>query len=97
MRKFKFSNDTILVCVLAFPFVVYAFAELCIRINCELSGAYQLWDSPAYYAVGRGILNGIAPWSGLLEIKPPGIFLVSAISFKIFDRCRSRCRLFSAI
>jgi hypothetical protein len=48
-------------------------------------GGVYTWDTPIYWAVGRGIVNGIAPWSGLWEIKPPGIFLVSAISFKIFD------------
>jgi len=81
----KLNLETIFVCALVFPFVLYAFIELCIRINYELSGAYQVWDAPIYYAVGRGIVNGIAPWSGLWEIKPPGIFLVSAISFKFFD------------
>jgi len=81
----KFSLETIFACVLAFPFVLYAFMELCIRINYELSGVYEIFDAPIYYAVGRGIVNGIAPWSGLWDIKPPGIFLVSAISFKFFD------------
>ena len=85
LRKFKLSDETVFACVLSFPFVVYAFVELCIRINYEFSGIYQSWDAPVYYAVGRGIANGIAPWSGLFEIKPLGIFLVSAISFKFFD------------
>jgi len=80
----KLNRETIFACVLAFPFVIYAFVELCIRINYELTDVYT-WDTPIYWAVGRGILNGIAPWSGLFETKPPGIFLLSAISFKIFD------------
>jgi hypothetical protein len=85
LHNVKLNQETIFACILSFPFVLCAFMELCIRINYEISGAYQVWDAPIYYAVGRGIVNGIAPWSGLWEIKPPGIFLVSAISFKIFD------------
>ena len=85
LHNVKLNSETIFTCVLVFPFVLYAFIEFCIRINYELSGAYQVWDTPIYYAVGRGIVNGIAPWGGLYEIKPPGIFLVSAISFKFFD------------
>ena len=84
-HNLKLNLETIFACVLFFLFVIYAFMELCIRIDYELSGIYQVWDAPIYYAVGRGIVNGIAPWSGLWEIKPPGIFLVSAISFKFFD------------
>ncbi len=85
MQKFfSLDKDSIFACVLAFPFVIYAFVELCFRINYELAGVYT-WDTTIYWAVGRGILNGIAPWSGLFETKPPGIFLLSAISFKIFD------------
>ncbi|GBU25795.1 hypothetical protein R83H12_02453 [Fibrobacteria bacterium R8-3-H12] len=85
LHNIKLNMETIFACALIFPFVLYAFIELSIRINYELSGIYQVWDAPIYYAVGRGIANGIAPWSGLWEIKPPGIFLVSAISFKFFD------------
>jgi len=81
----KLDMETVFTCALVFFFVLYAFAELCVRINYELSGIYQIWDAPIYYTVGRGIVNGIAPWSGIFEIKPPGIFLVSAISFKFFD------------
>jgi hypothetical protein len=85
LRKFKLNKETVFACILAFPFVLYAFVELSLRINYELAGAYHVWDTPIYWAVGRGILNGIAPWGGLWEIKPPGIFLLSAISFKFFD------------
>ncbi|MCL1955700.1 MAG: hypothetical protein FWF63_00125 [Fibromonadales bacterium] len=85
LHNLKLNLETIFVCALIFPFVVYAFMELCVRIDYELSGAYQVWDAPVYYAIGRGIINGIAPWGGLWDIKPPGIFFVSAISFKFFD------------
>jgi len=80
----KLNRETVFTCVLAFPFVVYAFVELCLRIKYELAGVYT-WDTTIYWAVGRGIVNGIAPYGGLFDIKPPGIFLLSAISFRIFD------------
>jgi len=83
-RLFILNYKTALIGILAFSFVIYAFVELCLRINYELSGVYT-WDTTIYWAVGRGILNGIVPWSGLWDIKPPGIFLLSAISFKFFD------------
>jgi hypothetical protein len=57
----KINRETVFTCVLAFPFVLYAFVELCLRVNYELAGVYT-WDT-----------------------KPPGIFLLSAISFKFFD------------
>jgi len=40
----------------------------------------MLGDSSVYWAVGRGILNGLMPYRDLFEIKPPGIFWVSALS-----------------
>src|SRR3989344_2498866 len=38
------------------------------------------WDTTLYIAVGRGILNGLTPYADLYENKPPGIFLMSALS-----------------
>ncbi|MDR2583640.1 MAG: hypothetical protein LBC75_09190 [Fibromonadaceae bacterium] len=80
----KLNQETIFACILAFPFVIYAFMELCLRIDYELTDVYTV-DSLVYYAIGRGIVNGISPWSGLWDVKPLGIFLVSAISFRISD------------
>lgn len=37
-------------------------------------------DATLYLAVGRGILNGLIPYRDLFETKPPGIFLLSALS-----------------
>jgi hypothetical protein len=45
----------------------------------EASGTIN-GDTPMYWAVGRGILNGLAPYKDLFETKPPGIFLISAFS-----------------
>lgn len=42
-------------------------------------------DSYIYLAVGRGILNGLMPYADLFETKPPGMFLLSALSLKLFE------------
>jgi len=78
----ELSWETIFACALSFPFVLHAFMEFLIVMNHELSGVSSPFDTPIYYALGRGLLNGIAPWTGLWETKPPGVFLASAISFK---------------
>jgi len=86
MRNIFISVNTgsIFACIMVLPFACYAFVQLCLRINYELSWPYT-WDTTVYWAIGRGILNNITPWSGLFEIKPPGIFLLSAFSFAVFD------------
>lgn len=53
--------------------------ELALRLTYELQGPYTA-DSPLYWAVGRGILNGLVPYRDLFETKPPGIFLLSSLS-----------------
>lgn len=50
-----------------------------LRIWYELTGPFTA-DSPIYWAVGRGILNGLVPYRDLFETKPPGIFLLSSLS-----------------
>ncbi|MCI2047844.1 MAG: hypothetical protein LKJ90_09030 [Faecalibacterium sp.] len=55
---------------------------LCHTIRFEMAYNYTA-DSPLYWTVGRGILNGIMPYSGLYENKPVGIFLLSALSFRL--------------
>jgi len=37
-------------------------------------------DEGLFMGVGRGILNGLAPWRDLFETKPPIIFWISALS-----------------
>ncbi|MDR2337788.1 MAG: hypothetical protein LBE20_03960 [Deltaproteobacteria bacterium] len=54
------------------------------RILYELSGAFSV-DSSVYLAVGRGITNGLSLYKDLFEIKPPGIFILSALSFWLLD------------
>lgn len=48
-------------------------------ITYELQGPYN-GDSPLFWAMGRGILNGLVPYRDLFETKPPGIFLLSSFS-----------------
>ena len=37
-------------------------------------------DALLYFTVGKGILNGLTPWADLFESKPPGMFLIAALS-----------------
>lgn len=39
-------------------------------------------DVLLYFSVGRGILNGLLPYIDLFETKPPGMFLLAALSLK---------------
>lgn len=50
-------------------------------LSTELNVSYCV-DNPLYWAVGRGILNGLTPYIDLFENKPPGIFWLSALSMK---------------
>ncbi len=60
-----------------------ALFDASLRFWYELQSPFT-WDSPIYWAVGRGILNGLLPYRDLFETKPPGIFLLSALSFRMF-------------
>jgi len=63
----------------------FVFQYFCRMLLYELSGAFNAWDTNIFWTVGRGIANGIPPYSGLFDIKPPGIFVLSALSFYFFD------------
>jgi hypothetical protein len=53
--------------------------------------AFALWqkapdihpDNIVYFTVGRGILNGLMPYTDIFEWKPPMIFFISALSLKV--------------
>ncbi len=53
------------------------------QILFELAGAYHT-DTAIYLTVARGVLNGLTPYADLYENKPPGIFLLAALSLKLF-------------
>jgi hypothetical protein len=40
-------------------------------------------DYLLYTVVGRGILNGLTPYIDLFESKPPGMFLLAAVSLLV--------------
>lgn len=50
----------------------------------ETLGTYY-GDINIYLALGRGLLNGLTPYTDLFETKPPGMFLLSALSLWLFD------------
>ena len=79
----KFAVEALLILIL-FLASIYILNVLIFRLIFESSGVHFV-DTPMYWAVGRGILNGLTPYLDLFETKPPGIFLLSALSFWIFD------------
>lgn len=80
----RINIDT--VCIYVFTVLaVFAFAQVFYHIiRYELSHAYSV-DSPLYWTVGRGMMNGLTPYSDLYENKPIGIFVLSIISFSFTD------------
>lgn len=70
------ANMTI---VAALVVMLYAIHDFTLRIWYELQAPFTA-DTPIYWAVGRGIYNGLVPYRDLFETKPPGIFLLSALS-----------------
>ena len=69
--------------VLGFALAVSA-AGLLARVWFEIGSGYLSGDALIFQTVGRGILNGITPWSGLFETKPPLVFILPAVSLKLF-------------
>ena len=62
----------------------YIVFQTVIRMAREVTLAYTA-DAPIYWTVGRGMLQGLKPYVDLYETKPPGIFLLSALSFALTD------------
>lgn len=73
-----------IVFIIALIMILIAALAFINSINYELKHAYTS-DAPMYWTVGRGILNGIKPYTGLYENKPIGIFALSALSFALCD------------
>lgn len=55
------------------------FEQLLRELAFQLT-APMTFDAGLYLAVGRGILNGLVPYRDLFETKPPGMFLLGALS-----------------
>jgi len=62
----------------------WAFAGLLADAWFEVSSGYLSGDALIFQTVGRGILNGLKPWSDLFETKPPAVFILHALSLKMF-------------
>ncbi|HMM00990.1 MAG TPA: hypothetical protein PKC96_06630 [Bacilli bacterium] len=56
--------------------------EIYMRLSYELHEVYTA-DNSLYFAVGKGMLHGYAPYRDLYENKPPMVFLLSAISYAL--------------
>lgn len=62
--------------------LVYAACAAGLRVWYECHLPYNP-DTSVYWAVGNGIVHGLKPWKDLFETKPPGIFLLSALSYRL--------------
>lgn len=75
--------------ILLFSFVLLALAKglymMFWLLASEMNAAHHGWDGAIYTTVGRGILNGLTPYTDLFETKPPGMFLISALSLWLVD------------
>jgi hypothetical protein len=81
--KFKNSENK-LIKLFLFLLLGNILFELFAMLKYELYHL-QYWDAFVYSAVGRGILNGISPYSEMFDIKPPGIYLLTALSHYLSD------------
>lgn len=50
----------------------------------QVSSGYLHGDALIFQTVGRGMLHGARPYVDLFETKPPGVFLLHALSWKLF-------------
>jgi len=67
------------VAVLCIAAMIKATADLGRVLSLEATGALD-FDTLIYFTVARGILNGLKPYVDLFESKPPGMFLLAALS-----------------
>src|SRR4051794_25138269 len=66
--------------------------ELTLRLLYELQVPVH-GDSAIYFTIGRGIVHGLVPYRDLFETKPPGVFLLAALSLLISGDGRSAAAL----
>lgn len=58
---------------------LFALSHFLPLLLLEAHGALES-DALIFFTVGRGILNGLLPYSDLFESKPPGMFLLTVLS-----------------
>lgn len=78
----KFSWTMLVSVLMLLVSLVIAFLVFKNIFTYELKHAYTA-DAPLYWTVGRGMLNGLTPYADLYENKPLGVFLISALSFRL--------------
>lgn len=64
--------------------ILVAAVGLISRAWYEVSSGVLHSDAQIFQTVARGMLHGLQPYADLFETKPPGIFLVHAVSLKLF-------------
>lgn len=82
ISKTKLSRTMIVSVLMLIISIVVAILVFKNIFSYEMKHAYTA-DAPLYWAVGRGMLNGLTPYADLYENKPIGVFLISALSFKL--------------
>lgn len=91
MHSHKYTHIFRTVSVILSSLIGLALLALTVMVSKNMMHALWLrlayeWVSPftvdttMYWAVGRGIASGLMPYRDLFEVKPPGIFLLSAFS-----------------
>ena len=58
------------------------FSNFFLRYSYELQGPFT-YDTTMYYAIGKGLTHDLIPYQDLFETKPPMIFFLSALSYKL--------------
>ncbi len=64
--------------------IAVAALSLLLRAWYEVYSGELHGDALIFQTIGRGMLKGLKPYTDLFETKPPGIFLLHALSWKIF-------------
>jgi hypothetical protein len=70
--------------IIFFGLICCCFAEFFGLLLYEFLGATNIYDGTIFFAMGRGIANGLKYYTDIFEIKPPGFYFLIAIVIKIF-------------
>ncbi len=87
------KNNTTLTITLGIALVLFivlmalTLGDLIARFSHEFQEVIH-WDSPLYYTVGHALAEGLSPYEDMYENKPPMIFILSALSYKLFGNYR---------
>lgn len=80
--KWLLIVSTVVLTVLAGLLLFASLKEAIARLSYELEEIIN-YDDTLYYNVGKGMASGLVPYSGMYENKPPMIFLLAFISYKL--------------